>query len=212
MKNIFFLDTAKLYKSSSFDEQHSYEFNIKYFYDSSLLIHKAITDGCEIVVTVFKTEKSNIYKKLKKNGLFVPVLQFNKKTDINSLITDVRRKLASTQLKEKNNIKHRLKILSEETNEGIMSEILEMFTTRCADYKGIAIQCILDNDFEQIKFLAHNLKSTSANIGALTMSKICEFVELESIDQQLIPIYVNNIFYEYQKTAALAQQILLERR
>ncbi len=114
----------------------------------------------------------------------------------------------NSKISEKKNILKRLLVLKNETNMEVTAEILRMFSERQSDYELKMKNYILHNDFENIKFLAHNLKSTSANIGAVRLPQICQWVEDSNPDNRLLPFYLRSMFSEYKKTKYFANEIM----
>ncbi len=114
----------------------------------------------------------------------------------------------NSKISEKKNILKRLLVLKEETSLEVTTEILRMFSVRQSDYEFQMKNYINNNDFDKIKFLAHNLKSTSANIGAVRLPQICQWVEDSNPDNRLLPFYLRSMFSEYKKTKYFANEIM----
>lgn len=61
-----------------------------------------------------------------------------------------------------------------------------------------------DVDFEQVRQLAHTLKSTGANIGATGFSHFCKKMEVAAIDKEADAVQDNitKVIKSYQLTVA----------
>ena len=113
----------------------------------------------------------------------------------------------NSKICEEDSILNRLCILKSETSLEVTTEILRLFSSRQMEYERQLLSYSQEGEFKKIQFLVHNLKSASANIGAVRLPEICQIIEDAEALNSLVPFYLQSIFSEYKKINYLAHQI-----
>jgi signal transduction histidine kinase/CheY-like chemotaxis protein/HPt (histidine-containing phosphotransfer) domain-containing protein/CBS domain-containing protein len=120
----------------------------------------------------------------------------------------VRQRLTDTDVIDLDVLKEIIALGNKNGDEGLLKEILKSFINYS---DGLFNQIDLNGDREQLWRFAHSLKSSSANVGAMRLSKLCK--KLEPICQSpagLKPQMWSKVEAEYRKVKDAIEKILSE--
>lgn len=108
---------------------------------------------------------------------------------------------------EKYSIERRLTSLRQLTNKELVQELVNMFINKLSFYSTEFSRVIEAKNSEELSFYSHNLKSSSANLGALKLTQVCQYIETISDKKDFLrlKIYVNVILNEYSKVILYLQ-------
>ncbi len=211
-KKIVFLKNEIQHKYKKIESSDSRQFKIYYVSKIESIINKLMKFDYDAVAVLTEDllDDKILADQIKDFEVIFSVIKISKDCSDSELLQIFESKFASDDHQEKMNIYKKLKILIAETNFSVAIEILNMFLLRREEYQKISNEYINKNDIQGIQFLAHNLKSTSANIGAVKMPKICQFIENKNIQNWPIALLIRALFYEYKKTNELARSIMAD--
>jgi two-component system sensor histidine kinase/response regulator len=79
-----------------------------------------------------------------------------------------------------------LRRIGAESGGGWVEKVLEMYAGSATLLVSTIVSAIDSNDADGAAMAAHSLKSSSANVGALLLSSLCETIELLASDRRLV--------------------------
>ncbi len=79
-----------------------------------------------------------------------------------------------------------LRRIGAETDGGWVDKVLEMYAGSATLLVSTIVAAIDSNDADGAAMAAHSLKSSSANVGALALSSLCETIELLAAERRLV--------------------------
>jgi HPt (histidine-containing phosphotransfer) domain-containing protein len=103
-----------------------------------------------------------------------------------------------------------LKELGGDDEPSLLAELIELFTSDTPQRLARMLAAVESGDFDEAGRIAHALKSSCGNLGAVAMADLCRTIEHScregSVDD--VPSLVQASRSEYERVArALAQQI-----
>jgi HPt (histidine-containing phosphotransfer) domain-containing protein len=121
--------------------------------------------------------------------------------------------LLMQDLEEKKTILARLEFLKKETNLVAIQEIAQIYANRFNFYKSALADALNIEKYDNLKFTAHSLKSSSANVGAMKLARLCEYIECSESNQNtlILKIFLEYIFFNYKKSISF-MKIFIESR
>ena len=141
------------------------QYDITYFSDLEKLLYSLMNRNCEALIVNSINEKKYLRSYLNDHRFLPPIIV----SDVDALnFVEIESELQKIQESEKKQIANRLQILIQETDQDVTSEILDMFTSKREEYLSMSTEYLKKSDIQAIKFLAHNLKSTSALNDCMT--------------------------------------------
>jgi HPt (histidine-containing phosphotransfer) domain-containing protein len=103
-----------------------------------------------------------------------------------------------------------LRELQEEGEPDILHELIELFLTEVPSQLVVLREAAVANDADSVKRIAHTLKGSCGNMGAVSMGAIC--AELEEIgrseDLAVAPARISNLEEEFGRVRAVFEKEL----
>ena len=98
----------------------------------------------------------------------------------------------------------RIRALESDRNQGVVKRLIGIFLEDAPKILMALRKGLADDDVEVARRAVHTLKSSSANLGAMTLSAICRKMEQQCLDGQmdLVADGVRNLQHEYDAAAA----------
>jgi HPt (histidine-containing phosphotransfer) domain-containing protein len=98
----------------------------------------------------------------------------------------------------------RLRSLETDDPGGFLAEILEVFAEHTAGILPELKKCVSNNERDEVKRIAHNLKGSSANIGITVLSALFEELENKALDcdREVLDKLLHNIIGEFDSVSA----------
>jgi len=103
-----------------------------------------------------------------------------------------------------------LQRIGAETGGGWVDKVLEMYAGSAALLVSTIVAAIDSNDADGAAMTAHSLKSSSANVGALAFSSLCESIEQLAEDRRLVE--ARRLVDELQRQHVLVDAAIAELR
>lgn len=93
-----------------------------------------------------------------------------------------------------------------DTGEGIsiIEELGQLFLKQVPADLLVMDSCVREKNFSQIRKIAHRLKSSSASLGAMRVSRICFKLEKEATDEE-IPALIMQMSSEFESVKPLLE-------
>ena len=125
----------------------------------------------------------------------------NSSTELASVTIDPAEKIIDTDVLQE------LKSLSETTGRDILGKSARFFLRQTPEDVAALLKAVAQADLETLRTLAHSLKSSSANLGAIGFSKLCNQLEDSARDAN-----IENASVQLQAIEALLPGLLYELR
>ncbi len=99
-----------------------------------------------------------------------------------------------------------------ETDKNFAIEMLELFTIQAEESLKAIKKALENNNYEEIRSLAHQLKGSSGNLGAIQFHNICAKIdkEIKQNIQDNIPDYIKSLDYITIKTIESIKDLLVK--
>ncbi len=158
------------------------------------LFEKLRTDAAEAVILNYFEDPTVDIREISNRVPFLRIIQIQ---EISFLDLALRLQESS----EKKSIQLRLDCLLEKTNPELIRDLVNIFITKFEFYENHFSISIAEKKLTDLTFHAHNLKSSSANLGALKLATLCQYVETFSREKDIfkLAIYTKAIINEYDK-------------
>jgi HPt (histidine-containing phosphotransfer) domain-containing protein len=202
IKTLFFLNKNQEDRQELVYQLSLKDIRVETFQNIYDLINQLSISTCDLFLidtTNNAEEEIFFYSSLKELIKFKDVVNCANFDDLRQIYTEIIQIFDYNKRTEFELVDKRLKILENETSQSLVDMLIKLFIERKKYYKKAFYLDLSQNNFKKMEFEAHNLKSSSANLGALNISKLCEYIELESSENNLIKtkIYLNEIFSQY---------------
>ncbi len=206
MKTVYVYSLKKNLTINSFLIDHGHEFEIKIVRSYGGLLNALLQKTSKIVLIdkPNNLEDPDYQKVIQLKQQFPPMIfiEFSEHLDETHIHQSILKLLALDEKNEVNSIHERLSYLARETNPILIQEIVGMFILKIDDYDKNLHQFLEEKKYDKITFLAHNLKSSSSNVGAINLTSYCAVLEKYNFNQPdllHLQLYLNQIKFEYQR-------------
>jgi HPt (histidine-containing phosphotransfer) domain-containing protein len=93
----------------------------------------------------------------------------------------------------------------------LVRRLIELYLSNVEDRIGMLTKGVAEGDASQVELVAHTMKSSAGNLGALRLQQTAEALEASAgsgaIDEQLVA----RLAHEYEESAAALRQALEEQ-
>ena len=209
MAKVFFLyDKNSLFLK---DQMRESDQNMYYYFDNVEELFLCLFENhCDLLViyNLQLKDQKNISKELMCIFELIPSLSIGDCTlSIYQLINE---ELEKQLFLEKKNISTRLLLIEKSTSADTAKELISIFCNQFFTNIQQLQQHLLNLDQANLKFLAHNLKSSSANIGALRLPIYFSLLEgINGFESDFyIKLLISIALGEYRKVIEIVNIIL----
>ncbi len=108
------------------------------------------------------------------------------------------------------NVIENLKKLQRPGMPNLLHRVIDIFISESAEKEQLIDKAVQENNAEELAFIAHALKSSSANLGAIQFSKVC--AEVEQVGKAGDITKATDLMQTFKTEYKQAQQALLDIR
>jgi len=92
----------------------------------------------------------------------------------------------------------------------LVSKIINIYIDQSSTLLSNLTDAASNKDVESVRIIAHTLKSSSENVGALSLAELCRSVEKKCMKGSIDEILVNQIYQHYSEVSKAMKDILEE--
>ena len=160
-------------------------------------------ETCEAILLNHFADSEAMYQKLTADFPFFRFFRIEQALTIEATLEE------ATQ-REKLSIERRLDSLNQLSDGQLTIELVSLFIDKFHFYRLELERVLRAQNANELCFYSHNLKSSSANLGALRLSQVCQHIESTSNERNFekLQIYVNLVLHEYVKSIKYLQKFV----